>query len=87
MSKFISSSNNTRIDNIDLSSDYNSSYVAYEDGKLARVILLNLYEWNPPSSVGIVTAQDTRPQTTFDLQGPVGCNYAKVELMTVPGAA
>ncbi|KAK5991374.1 Beta-glucuronidase [Cladobotryum mycophilum] len=84
VSKFIGSSNNTRINNIDLHNNYYSAYAAYEDGKLARVILLNLHEWNPPRAAA---GTDTRPQTIFNLQGPVGYKYATVELMTAPGAA
>ncbi|KAM0257125.1 hypothetical protein ACHAQJ_004590 [Trichoderma viride] len=85
VSKFIGSNPNTRINNIDLNSDFYSAYAAYENGRLARVVLLNLHEWNPPSS-----SQDeasTAPSTTFTLStGQHGIKYATVELMTAPGA-
>ena len=82
VSKFIGGSGKTRINNINLHSDYYSAYAAYDGGKLTRVLLLNLHEWNPS------TGSD-RPKTTFTLRTPRGFKfkYATVELMTAPGAA
>ncbi|KAM0448772.1 hypothetical protein ACHAO4_008244 [Trichoderma viride] len=86
VSKFIGSNPNTRISNIDLNSDFYSAYAAYEDGRLARVVLLNLYEWNPPSSQAEAEAE-AAPSTTFTLStGRGGIKYATVEVMTAPGA-
>ena len=88
VSKFIGSSDSTQISNIDLHSDYYSAYAAYEDSKLARVILLNLYEWNPPNTTGYNDngTDPTRPRTEFTLSALAGYKYATVELMTAPGA-
>lgn len=85
VSKFIGSNPNTRINNIDLHSDFYSAYAAYEDGRLARVVLLNLHEWNPPTSDQDETLK--APSTTFTLStGQRGIKYVTVELMTAPGA-
>lgn len=89
VSKFIGSNPNTRINNIDLSSDFYSAYAAYEDGRPARVVLLNLHEWSPPSN-GQADAEaeaEAAPSTTFTLStGQGGIKYATVEVMTAPGA-
>jgi hypothetical protein len=89
VSKFIGNSDSTQVNNIDLHSDFYSAYAAYEDGKLARVIVLNLHEWNPPNASDyIITGTNTEgPETTFVLDTSVGYTYATVELMTAPGAA
>ncbi|KAL6894855.1 hypothetical protein GGI43DRAFT_424697 [Trichoderma evansii] len=87
VSKFIGSNPNTRISNIDLNSDFYSAYAAYEDGQLARVVLLNLHEWNPPSNSQAEAEAEAAPSTTFTLgTGRGGIKYATVELMTAPGA-
>jgi hypothetical protein len=86
VSKFIGSNPNTRINNIDLNSDFYSAYAAYENGRLARVILLNLHEWNPPSGSNQDEAS-AAPSTRFTLStGQRGIKYATVELLTAPGA-
>ncbi|KAM0510870.1 hypothetical protein ACHAPE_010459 [Trichoderma viride] len=86
VSKFIGSNPNTRINNIDLNSDFYSAYAAYENGRLARVVLLNLHEWNPSSSQTEAEAE-AAPSTTFTLStSRGGIKYATVELMTAPGA-
>lgn len=86
VSKFIGSNPNTRINNINLNSDFYSAYAAYEDGRLARVVLLNLHEWNPPSSQAEAEAE-AAPSTTFTLStGRGGIKYVTVEAMTAPGA-
>lgn len=86
VSKSIGSNPNTRINNIDLNSDFYSAYAAYENGRLARVVLLNLHEWNPSSSQAEAEAE-AAPSTTFTLStGRGGIKYATVEAMTAPGA-
>ncbi|KAH8812756.1 glycoside hydrolase family 79 protein [Xylogone sp. PMI_703] len=80
ISKFIGSSRNTRINNIDLNSDYYSAYAAYENGKLDRIAILNFHAWDPSDSTSV------RPQVKFDLGSIKGYSYATVELMTAPGA-
>lgn len=85
VSKFIGGNPKTRINNIHLNSDYYSAYAAYENGRLARVILLNLHEWNPPSSDQ--NGASKAPSTIFTIgTGQQGIKYATVELMTAPGA-
>ncbi|KAH8705719.1 glycoside hydrolase family 79 protein [Talaromyces proteolyticus] len=91
VSKFIGNSTKTQINNIDLKSDFHSAYAAYEDGELARVVLLNLQEWNPSGGVNATNATDPsvqalRPNTTFTLDSVIGYSYATVELLTAPGA-
>lgn len=87
VSKFIGSNPNTRISNIDLNSDFYSAYAAYEDGRLARVVLLNLHEWNPPSNSQAEAEAEAAPSTTFALgTSRGGIKYATIELMTAPGA-
>ena len=85
VSKFIGAHPNTRINNIDLNSDFYSAYAAYEGNRLARVVILNLHEWNPASSA---EAEASRaPSATFTIStGNRGIKYATVELMTAPGA-
>lgn len=87
VSKFIGSNPNTRINNIDLNSDFYSAYAAYVEGRLARVVLLNLSEWNPPSKSQAEAEAEAAPSTAFTLNtSRSGVNYATVELMTAPGA-
>lgn len=87
VSKFIGSNPNTRINNIDLNSDFYSAYAAYEEGRLARVVLLNLHEWNPPSNSQAEAEAEAAPSTAITLStGRSGIKYATVELMTAPGA-
>jgi hypothetical protein len=91
VSKFIGNSTKTQINSIDLNNDFQSAYAAYEDGELARVVLLNLREWNPPGGVNSTNAtnpsvQALRPNTTFTLDSVTGYSYATVEIMTAPGA-
>lgn len=88
VSKFIGSSTETRIMNIDLGSDFFSAYAAYEGDRLVRVLLLNLQEWNPPNTNADVYGYQKpyRPSQKFMLNGVRGYSHATVELMTAPGA-
>ena len=84
VSKFIGAHPKTRINNIDLNSDFHSAYAAYENGRLARVALLNLHEWNPSTDQA---EAPKAPSTTFTIStSQRGIKYATVELMTAPGA-
>lgn len=85
VSKFIGAHPRTRINNIDLNSDFYSAYAAYENGRLTRVIILNLHEWSPGN--GAEAEGSEAPTTTFTIStGNRGIKYATVELMTAPGA-
>ncbi|KKA16534.1 Glycoside hydrolase family 79 protein [Rasamsonia emersonii CBS 393.64] len=70
-----------QISNIDLGSDYYSAYAAYEGGKLARLAILNLHQYDP----GMNGTQ--RPQTSFVLPNLPDFTAAKVEVLTAPGAS
>ncbi|KAL7809367.1 hypothetical protein V8C44DRAFT_350543 [Trichoderma aethiopicum] len=85
VSKFIGAHPRTRINNIDLKSDFYSAYAAYEDGRLRRVVILNLHEWSPGN---VAEAEGSKaPTTIFTIStGNRGIKYATVELMTAPGA-
>lgn len=80
MAKFLGWSG-PQISNIDLGSDYYSAYAAYEGGKLARLAILNLHQYDP----GVNGTQ--RPQTSFVLPNLPDFTAAKVEVLTAPGAS
>lgn len=85
IAKFLGSSEETKIDHLDLGSDYYAAYAAYESGNLSRLALLNMHVWDPANSTD-VAGSDERPKTTFDLGTLEGYESATVELLTAPGA-
>jgi hypothetical protein len=76
----------TQVQNIDLGSDYYSVYTAYESGRLARLAVLNLHEWNPDNSTTTSSSSSSsRPTTSFKFALP-GFKSALVQSLTAPGA-
>ena len=59
----------TRVANIDLGDIHNTAYAAYVDGKLTRVALIQLAEYNYTTTDG--SQPMSRPQEMFDLQLPM----------------
>ncbi|KAF2190355.1 glycoside hydrolase family 79 protein [Zopfia rhizophila CBS 207.26] len=70
------SRNNTRISNIDLASDHETAYAVYVDGKLARIALLQLSQYNYTSNTTNQPA--TRPNSTFIFQVPQDSGVKKI---------
>ncbi|CAL5871233.1 uncharacterized protein PFLUO_LOCUS5481 [Penicillium psychrofluorescens] len=68
----------TRVENIDLSSDYNSAYAAFENDRLSKLALIDLHEWNPSNGT-------TRPTTDFVVPAN-SFKSATVEFLSAPGA-
>lgn len=84
IARFLGSSDETKIDHLDLDSDYYAAYAAYDSGDLSRLALLNMHTWDPANNTDAGT--DIRPKTTFDLGTLNGYESATVELLTAPGA-
>ncbi|KAI8632144.1 family 79 glycoside hydrolase [Xylariaceae sp. FL1651] len=61
--------------------EHNVAYAAYDDGKLARVALLNILEFN-----GTQSGEDERPFTTFSFPAPTGVSIARVARLWAPQA-
>lgn len=68
----------TRVENTDLSSDYNSAYAAFENHRLSKLALIDLHEWNPSNGT-------TRPTTDFVIPAN-SFKSATVEFLSAPGA-
>lgn len=77
VAKFLGSSG-TRVINIDLSSEYNSAYAAYEHGRLSKLAIIDFHEYNPGDSA-------TRPSSTFEIASN-SFKSATLEFLTAPGA-
>lgn len=66
--------------NQDLKSKRLSAYAAYDQGRLARIALVNLNLWNG-------TDQSERPVQTFNVQANVDQNCVQVRRLTAPTGA
>lgn len=76
----VGSSGNTSITYLDLGSNDGtlSGYQLYDDGSLARIVVLNMVEYTSKSG--------SRPNKTFTLTVPTSVTQAKVERLTAAGA-
>lgn len=69
----------TRVFEIDLDSDYYSTYAAYENDTLTRIAILNLHEWNE--------GEGTRASTAFTIKLPSGCTTLRAGRLTAAAGA
>lgn len=76
----VGSSSSTTISWLDLGSDDGtlSAYELYDDGELARIVILNMIEYK--------TGSGTRPSQSFTLTVPSSVTEASVERLTAAGA-
>lgn len=77
VAKFLGPSR-ARVSNIDLFSQYNSAYAAYENGRLAKLAIIDFHEYNPSNS-------STRPNSSFEVASN-SFKSATLEFFTAPGA-
>lgn len=63
------SNSSTRIANIDLGDLHNTAYAAYVNGKLARIALIQLNEYNHTTANG--GSPPPRPEQAFSLELPI----------------
>ena len=66
----------TRVANIDLGDIHNTAYAAYVDGKLTRVALIQLTEYNYTTMDG--SEPMSRPQEMFDLKLPTNSGISEM---------
>ena len=78
--KFLGSSGTTQLLNIDLDTQYLSAYAAYESGKLSRLAVVNLLEYNATSPQG------HRPTQRLTFAAPGHSQYIRVEALTAPSS-
>lgn len=84
VSRFIGSSGKTRIANFPLNDHVNVAYAAYDDGKLARIVFLNMKEYNATRTEdGHI---ECRPVTTFRFPAPDGFTQARLARLWAPNA-
>lgn len=76
---FIGTSPQMQIYNIDLGLANMSAYAAYDHGKLARIAIVNLDEWN-------TTTAYLRPLQQICIRVPQGVESVLVKYLTSPGA-
>ena len=77
---FIGTAPEVQVSNIDLKRKNLSAYAGYESGKLAKVAVVNLDEWNS-------TTPRPRPVQAITLPIPQEVSQVKVEKLTGPGAS
>ena len=77
VAKFLGPSG-TQVNNIDLSSEYDSAYAAYENGRLAKLAIIDFHEYNPTNS-------SIRPSSIFEVASG-SFTSATLEYFTAPGA-
>lgn len=77
VAKFLGPSG-TQVNNIDLSTEYNSAYAAYEHGRLSKLAIIDFHEYNPDNST-------TRPSSTFEVVSN-SFKSATLQFLAAPGA-
>ncbi len=61
---------NVSVSDIELGSEYKSAYAAYVDGRLERIAIIQMREYNYSSTSGSGGATPSRPNNTFSFQLP-----------------
>lgn len=77
VAKFLGTSG-TRVENVNLSSEYNSAYAAFRNDRLHKLALIDFHEWDPSSN-------PARPITDFVIPAH-SFKSATIEYLTAPGA-
>ena len=84
VSRFIGSSGNTRVANFPLDDHVNVAYAAYDNDKLARIVFLNMKEYNATKIDG--GRVECRSSTTFRFPAPAGHRQVRVAKLHAPHA-
>ncbi|KAK2806702.1 hypothetical protein FQN50_005696 [Emmonsiellopsis sp. PD_5] len=77
--EFVGAGSNVQVANMDLKTDFGSAYAAYENGKLARIAIVNLNLWSRSED-----GDDSRPFETFSLSVGSEVKSVKVKKLTSP---
>jgi hypothetical protein len=85
-----SGTRNVQVANLPLSMDEEAAYAAYEDGKLMRVMVINMHEFNYSLTANeswTNPAGTTRPTAAYKFSAPTGCaGHATMQRLMANGS-